>query len=72
MIKEINTDQLLKMVYSVPRLKIVDVLPAESFEKEHIKGAISLPLDDIESSAEGILKKDDQIITYCASSHCPA
>lgn len=51
---------------------LVDVLSKDSYLREHIKGAVSLPLDDIESQAAKLLKKDSQVVTYCASFECQA
>lgn len=45
---------------------VVDVRDAESYQAKHIKGAISIPLADIESDPTGLkLDKDQWIITYC-------
>ena len=45
---------------------IVDVRNAESFAENHIAGAISIPLTNIENNpADSSLDKDQWIITYC-------
>jgi hypothetical protein len=45
---------------------IVDVRSAEAYEQEHIAGAISVPLAEIESSPTELkLEQDQWIITYC-------
>ena len=43
---------------------LVDVRAKESFEGQHAKGAISLPLSELASRA-GELPKDKLVITYC-------
>ena len=43
---------------------LVDVRGSESFQAEHAKGALSIPLSDIAGRA-GELPKDKLIITYC-------
>jgi 3-mercaptopyruvate sulfurtransferase SseA len=43
---------------------LVDVRPKESYDMEHPKGAISLPLSEL-SSRIGELPKDKLVITYC-------
>ena len=44
----------------------VDVRSAEAYQAKHIKGAISIPLGEIESNPTGLnLEKDQWIITYC-------
>jgi 3-mercaptopyruvate sulfurtransferase SseA len=45
---------------------IVDVRSVEAYQAKHIKGAISIPLADIESNPTGLkLDKEQWIITYC-------
>jgi len=72
MVKQIARDELMEMIESGPKFKLVDVLPRGSYEKEHIKGAISIPLNEIEQKAAKALKKNDVIIVYCASFDCQA
>jgi len=72
MVKQITRNELVGMMNSRKSFALVDVLPKDSYFREHIKGAISLPLDDIEKRAAKLLKKDDQIVTYCASFECQA
>lgn len=72
MVKKITRDELVKLMDSGKKLKLVDVLSGESYAKEHIKGAISLPLAQIDKKAGDLLEEDDLIVTYCASFECPA
>lgn len=74
MVKKIGLEDLLiiNLVSSRKGFKLVDVLDKEHYEKEHIKGAISLPLKDIEKDANRLLMKDDLIVVYCASFECQA
>jgi len=72
MIKKITRDELVNMMNSGKKFKLVDVLSSESYAREHIKGAISLPVAEIEKKAAKFLKKDDLIVTYCASFECQA
>ena len=60
MVKQITRDELIRMLFSATEFKLVDVLPRDHYEKEHIKGAISLPLDEIEEKAGKMLKKDSR------------
>ena len=71
MVKSITRDELMQMVKSGKKFKLVDALPRESYAKEHIQTAISLPVDEIEKEAAKVLKKEDLIITYCGSFECP-
>jgi rhodanese-related sulfurtransferase len=72
MITKISTKDLKEMMDSGKKFKLVDVLPGEHYEKEHIKGAISIPLDEIEEKADTLLDRDELIVTYCAGFKCSA
>lgn len=70
MVKQISRQELLDLTSSGAKFKLVDVLEKDHYEKEHIGGAISLPLKDIEKKAGRFFKKDDLLIVYCASFEC--
>ncbi|MDD5730315.1 MAG: rhodanese-like domain-containing protein [Candidatus Omnitrophica bacterium] len=72
MVKKITREELQDMIAQVRDLRLVDVLAAQHYEEEHIKGAISIPLQDIEVKAGKILGKNDLIVVYCASFDCMA
>ncbi|RJP29583.1 MAG: rhodanese-like domain-containing protein [Candidatus Omnitrophota bacterium] len=72
MVRKITRDELKGMIESGVRFKLVDVLVKEHFDDEHIKGAISLPLNELEQKASKLLKRDDLIVVYCASFECQA
>jgi phage shock protein E len=44
--------------------QLVEVLGAEEFEKDHLPGAINIPLRKIETEAER-LEKNAPVIVYC-------
>lgn len=72
MVKQITRGELMEKVSSGRKFKLVDVLDREHFAKEHIKGAISMPVSEIEKKAAKLLKKDETIVVYCASFTCEA
>jgi rhodanese-related sulfurtransferase len=72
MAKKITRDELKKMMEANENFKVVDVLSKESYGNEHIKGALSIPLDGIEKNAAGLLGKNDKIVVYCGSFNCQA
>ena len=43
---------------------LVEVLPAQEYEDEHIKGAINMPLKRLDRESTGALNKDQPIILY--------
>ncbi len=48
--------------------QLVEVLPPEEYEEEHIPGAISLPLRRIESQARDRLDSGRPVVVYCFDS----
>jgi rhodanese-related sulfurtransferase len=71
MVRQISREQLQEMMKAA-RFKLVDVFSRERYEKEHIKRAISLPVNEIEQKASSVLCKNDLIVVYCASFECQA
>jgi len=71
-VKFITIENLLEMKTNNEKLKLIEVLPEEEFEKGHIPGAINLPLDNLETLAKSRLKKNDKIVVYCGSYACQA
>ena len=45
--------------------QIVDVLPAEEFESEHIAGALSIPLKTLNEESVKQLDRGRPVILYC-------
>jgi rhodanese-related sulfurtransferase len=45
--------------------QVVEVLPPDEFEEEHLPGAINLPLRKIETDASSELKRDEPVLVYC-------
>jgi rhodanese-related sulfurtransferase len=45
--------------------QVVEVLPHEEFEEEHLPGAINLPLRKIEGEARGRLDPNRPVVVYC-------
>lgn len=60
-----SLEQVLELL-AAGGVTIVDVRDTASFEQEHIPGAISIPLDSIETSVERLGKLGKAIITYCS------
>ena len=56
--------QKAKQAYDHKEAVFVDVRTIESFEANHIPGALSIPLNEL-STRWMELKQDDWIITYC-------
>ncbi|AFD00640.1 Rhodanese-related sulfurtransferase [Methanocella conradii HZ254] len=70
-IKFISVTHLKKIIDGGEPVKLVDVRGSEEYAKEHIKGAMSIPLDSLDK-AKQLFKGDDAIIVYCDSYVCSA
>ncbi len=45
--------------------QVVEVLPPDEFEDDHLPGAINLPLRRIEAEAPERLDRDSPVVLYC-------
>lgn len=66
------TRQDLQEALRLGQVVLVEALPAMYFEKEHLPGALNMPLDDIDALA-GVLVPDKAtpLVTYCTGVACP-
>jgi rhodanese-related sulfurtransferase len=44
--------------------QIVDVLPRQEYEEEHLPGAINIPLKELDRKTAARLKRDTPVIVY--------
>lgn len=65
-------EMIILMCSGGKKIRLIDVLSREHFEQEHIRGAVSLPLNEIEKKAHHALNNNDINITYCAGLDCTA
>lgn len=68
MARTITTEELRKLTAD-GGVQLVEVLPEESFEKEHLPDAVSIPLAELVKRA-GELDKDRVVVTYCFDFQC--
>jgi hypothetical protein len=45
--------------------KLVDVLPAREYARQHLAGAISIPLKQLDQETTASLRRDVPVIVYC-------
>jgi rhodanese-related sulfurtransferase len=45
--------------------QIVEVLPHEEYQQEHLPGAINLPLKELDAKAARALDRSRPVVTYC-------
>jgi rhodanese-related sulfurtransferase len=61
--RNIERDEVQRLVEGGAQL--VEVLPKEEFEEEHLPGAINLPLRRLETEATRVLDRSRPVIVYC-------
>ena len=67
-IPRITVEELVAAIKE-DRVVIVDIETADAYREEHIKGAVSIPLDEVRERGPKELPTTKLIVTYCA---CPA
>lgn len=71
----IDRDKLKRWLDSGRDFTLIEVLPEESFRKEHLPGAINIPVADDDFGQrvrEAVPDKDETVVVYCANTECPA
>ena len=69
--KTINGQQLKQQLDAGHALVVVEALPKAYYQKGHIPGAASLPLDELNQRAAALIPElDAQVVVYCASATC--
>jgi rhodanese-related sulfurtransferase len=59
----IDRDRVQELVQAGAQL--VEVLPEEEFEDEHLPGAVNLPLKELNASTAARLDRGRPVIVYC-------
>jgi rhodanese-related sulfurtransferase len=67
-VEEVTADELADRL-GRGRAVVVDVRPALEYEAGHIAGARSIPIDDLEATADD-LPRSREIIAYCRGPYC--
>ena len=68
---EIGPVELKNLLDAVQTVLVVDVRDREAYAKEHIPGAVNLPLPELQRRlGEQPLPKEKTIVTYCYSITC--
>lgn len=71
----IKANELKQMQERTGTPPVINVLPAESFEKQRIPGSVNIPLesdDFVERVGGKVSDKSDPVVVYCANTECPA
>jgi len=72
MAKIITREELKQKIDAMEDFVLVDVLSRESYQREHLPGAISIPFADIAEDALAGIPSDKEIVVYCGSFQCTA
>jgi rhodanese-related sulfurtransferase len=67
-VETIDTEEVRKLVAEGAQL--VEVLPKDAYDREHLPGAVSLPLTEMTPEAVAILDRDRPVVTYCYDHEC--
>jgi rhodanese-related sulfurtransferase len=59
----VEREQLAELVKTGAQL--VEVLPADEYDEEHLPGAINIPLKEIDRVAPNRLGRNAPVIVYC-------
>jgi rhodanese-related sulfurtransferase len=62
--RPVDRDGLQRLV-AEQNAQVVEVLPASDYEKEHITGAINIPLKELDERAPRELERERPVIVYC-------
>ena len=61
--ESINRDELLAL--AARGAQLVEVLPADEYEEEHLPGAVDLPLKSLTAATARMLDVGRPIVVYC-------
>ena len=67
----VNKNELKRMMDSGEKFTLADVRYRISYDYEHIRGAVSLPIDELDR-AKDLFGVDNVIVVYCDSFDCDA
>ncbi len=62
--REVFRDDVLRLVEE-EGAQLVEVLPREEYEDEHLPEAINVPLKELDRETTAGLRKDTPVIVYC-------
>jgi phage shock protein E len=62
-VRAVDREELQRLLQRGAQL--VEVLPRNEYEDEHLPGAINVPLRELDDRAEDLLRRDRPIVVYC-------
>jgi rhodanese-related sulfurtransferase len=73
--KTTGTEDLQLMVENNQDFELINVLPKDQFQENHIPDSVNIPVgsdDFVEKVEQKVGNKEKTIVVYCASSSCDA
>ena len=55
----------VQLLLAEQKAQLVEVLPADEYSDEHLPGAISIPLKELDRETTGRLDRARPVIVYC-------
>jgi len=68
-LEPMSREELLARLEAGEALVVVDVRPVEEYRAAHLRGAVSIPLDELEQRLRE-LPRERQIVAYCRGPYC--
>src|SRR5262249_1845152 len=66
--REIRREEVRRLIDQ--GVQLVEVLPAKEYREDHLPGAVSLPLRQLETEARTVLDVSQPVIVYCWDTAC--
>jgi len=60
----IDRDEVQRLLRD-ERAQLVEALPQEEYDDEHLPGAINIPLKSLDRETTGVLDRERPVIVYC-------
>jgi rhodanese-related sulfurtransferase len=62
--KEIEIDDLRRLLAEAS-VQVVEVLPSQEFDEEHLPGAVNIPLKELNAQNTATLDRSRPLVVYC-------
>lgn len=71
MSREISLETVQQLVAGLHPALVLEILPPEHYAREHLPGALNLPLNGLDAAAERVIpSQDTPVVTYCSGPTC--
>ena len=71
MSQSISREDLKNLIDSGRKPTLIEALPKQYYEDEHLPGAINIPHDEVQANASHFIPhKNEVVVVYCASMEC--